>query len=163
MDLDWDVGTISELIWWQPFKISITIVELFARLVLVLEVEFTMQRYLTKREKHHIFRLMARFHANYLCPPWEKHTWDVLMLFSLIGKEDLRRLGHVDMLIAIRPCHGHSRTWVRHGFGNRRSNLFWELVWIMHWWFKHQSTSLVHILKTVPHLGDTKSKVVADG
>lgn len=67
------------------------------------------------------------------------------MMFSSLEK----KIETCDLLIIGWPCKGHSRA----DLYDPRSNLFWELVWIMNWWFKHQSTLFGYILESVPPYG----------
>ena len=116
-----------------------------------------------KVARHHINQLMARFSEQLPRFAMDKTFMALPNDVSLISKEDLRRLGYVDLLIVSWPCQGHSHAGAGHGLNDPRSNLFWELMRIMDWWFKHQSTPVGYILENVPPLGDTRSKVVEDG
>jgi hypothetical protein len=81
----------------------------------------------------------------------------------MISDEDLRRLGHVNIIIAGWPCQGHSRAGTAQGLDDPRSNLFADLMRLTQWWFIHQSTPPWYIFENVPLLGDTRQKMVKDG
>ena len=175
VDPYWDLGIISQSIRWQPPHMGIIVVELFAGigagLAAVLELELIVQRYIhvdsalvpCRAARQHINHLMARFPEKLSRSAVDKTFLALPNDVSLIFEVDLRRLGHVDLLSASWPCQGHSRAGGGHELDDPRSNLFWELMWIMDWWFKHQSTPLGYIMENVPPLSDTRSKVVDPG
>lgn len=72
-------------------------------------------------------------------------------------------LWYVDLLIMGWPYQGHFGTEIRQGLNDLWSNLFWRLMQIIHWWFKHQCTPLIYILEIVSPLGDTIAKIVSNG
>ncbi len=80
---------------------------------------------------------------------------------SLLGVQDLARVGPFDLVIARWPCQGH--TWVGRGEGlhDPRSRMFWEMLWVLHHLQTHQANAPTYILENVPLLGDTRSHVMA--
>jgi len=80
----------------------------------------------------------------------------------LISEDDLRLLGHVDLIIAGWPCQGHSRAGSGRGLDDPRSGLFADLLQLIQWWSTHQSTPPGYIFENVPPLGDTRTKVRED-
>ena len=58
----------------------------------------------------------------------------------MISDEDLKRLGHVDLIIVGWPCQGHSRAGTGQGLDDPRSSLFADLMRLTQWWFTHQLT-----------------------
>ena len=168
-------STFAQPIRWHPPLEGIILVELFAGigtgLAAVLEVGLKVQRYIhvdngfvsTRAARHHLQRLIAQYPEQ--LPPSAIHGCfghlprDV----TLISDEDLKRLGHVDLVIAGWPCQGHSRAGAGQGLDDPRSSLFWDLVRVTQWWFNHQSTPPGYIFENVPPLGDSRSKIVTDG
>lgn len=49
-----------------------------------------------------------------------------------IGEGDLGHLGYKDLLIAGWPCQGHSQVGVEQSLDDPQSNIFMELMGIMH-------------------------------
>ena len=86
-------------------------------LAAVLEVGITVRRYIhvdngytaNRAVRHHIQQLLLRYpvqlSASAILECYGQLPQDVTM----ISDEDLRRLGHVNLIIAGWPCQGHSR------------------------------------------------------
>ena len=81
---------------------------------------------------------------------------------ALIREDDLHRLGRVDLVIAGWPCQGHSRASLEKGLQDPRSELFWELLRVLHWWQRMQATPVGYILENVPPLGLVGSQIKGD-
>ena len=80
----------------------------------------------------------------------------------MIGEDDLYRLGRVDLVIVGWPCQGHSRAGLEKGLQDPRSELFWELLRLLHWWQRMQATYVGYILENVPPLGLVGSQIKGD-
>ena len=81
---------------------------------------------------------------------------------TVISEDDLRRLAHVDLLIAGWPCQGHLRAGAGRGLVDPQSSLFADLMRLIQWWYSDQSTPLGYIFENVPPLGNTRKKVLED-
>ena len=75
----------------------------------------------------------------------------------------LQHLHLMDMVIARWPCQGHSCVGVGRGLEDPMSNLFWDLICLMQWWFSHQPSPSWYIFKNVPLLGDPQDRVLEGG
>ena len=69
---------------------------------------------------------------------------------TFVSKEDLRRLGLIDLVFAGWPCLGHSRAGAGRGLEDPRSSLYWDLIQPMQWWFTHQPFTPGYIFDNVP-------------
>jgi len=168
-------STFARPIHWHPPEDGITLVELFAGigtgLAAVLEVGLKVKRYIhvdtgfvsNRGARHHLQRLLALYPEQ--LPPSAIHGCfgQLPRDVTLISDEDLRRLGHVDLLIAGWPCQGHSRAGAGRGLDDPRSSLFADLMRLTQWWFTHQASPPGYIFENVPPLGDTRTKVREDG
>jgi hypothetical protein len=80
---------------------------------------------------------------------------------SLVGAQDLTRVGEINLVIAGWPCQGHSTAGQGGGLQDHRSAMFWEMIRVI----KHLQDNQVHppayILENVPLLGDARSRIVA--
>ena len=166
---------LARTIQWRPPDEGITLVELFAGigtgLAAVLEAGLKVRRYVhvdsgfaaNRAARHHMQRLLALYPEQ--LPPSAIHGCfgklprDV----TLVSEDDLRRLGHVDLVIAGWPCQGHSRAGSGRGLDDPRSGLFADLLRLIQWWITHQSMPPGYIFENVPPLGDTRAKVREDG
>ena len=165
---------LARTIQWRPSDEGITLVELFAGigtgLAAVLEAGLTVRRYVhvdngyaaNRAARHHLQRLLALYatqlHPSAIRGCFGKLPRDV----TLISEEDLRGLGHVDLVIAGWPCQGHSRAGRGNGLDDLRSGLFADLLRLIQWWTTHQSMPPGYIFENVPPLGDTRAKVRED-
>ena len=172
--VDPSISLLARPIQWQPPEEGITLVELFAGigtgLAAVLEAGLKVRRYIhvdsgfaaNRAARHHVQRLLGLYPEQ--LPPsairgcFGKLPRDV----TLISDDDLRRLGHVDLIIAGWPCQGHSRAGSGRGLDDPRSGLFADLLRLIQWWSTHQSTPPGYIFENVPPLGDTRTKVRED-
>ena len=82
---------------------------------------------------------------------------------ALIGEEDLRRLGKVDLVMAEMAM---SRS-LSSGHGTRDSKIhdqgyFRKLLRLLHWWQCKQSTPVGYILENVPPLGHVGLRIQED-
>lgn len=175
LSVDSSTSLLARTIQWRPPDEGITLVELFAGigtgLAAVLEAGLKVRRYIhvdsgfaaNRAARHHMQRLLALYPEQ--LPPSAIHGCfgklprDV----TLVSDDDLRRLGHVDLVIAGWPCQGHSRAGSGRGLDDPRSGLFADLVRLIQWWTTHQSTPPGYIFENVPPLGDTRVKVHEDG
>ena len=160
---------------WHPPEDGITLVELFAGigtgLAAVLEAGIKVRRYIhvdtgfvsNKAARHHLQRLLALYPEQLSSSAIHGCFGQLPRDVTLISDEDLRRLGHVDLLIAGWPCQGHSRAGAGRGLDDPRSSLFADLIRLTQWWFTHQATPPGYIFENVPPLGDSRSKVREDG
>lgn len=168
-------SAFARLIRWHPPDEGITLVELFAGigtgLAAVLEAGLKVRRYIhvdigvvpNRAAQHHLQRLLALYPEQ--LPPSAIHGCfgQLPRDVTLISDEDLRRLGHIDLLIAGWPCQGHSRAGAGRGLDDPRSSLFADLMRLTQWWFTHQATPPGYIFENVPPLGDTRTKVLEAG
>jgi len=80
---------------------------------------------------------------------------------SLLGAQDLTRVGEINLVIAGWPCQGHSTAVQGGGLQDHRSAMFWEMIRVI----KHLQDNQVHppayILENVPLFGDARSRIVA--
>jgi site-specific DNA-cytosine methylase len=67
----------------------------------------------------------------------------------MFRNEDLKRLDHVNLIIARWPCQGHSRAGTGRGLDDPRSSLSTDLMKLTQWKFTHQLTSLGYIFENV--------------
>jgi hypothetical protein len=160
---------------WQPPPEGIVIVEIFGgigtSLAVVLEARITVRRYIyvdngyaaNRVVRHHIQQLLLRYRAQLSASAILGCCGQLPQDVTMVGDEDLRRLGHVDLIIAEWPCQGHSRGGTGQGLDDPRSSLFADLRRLTQWWFTHQSTPPGYSFENVPLLGDTRHKVVKDG
>lgn len=81
---------------------------------------------------------------------------------ALIGYEDLKRLGRVDLVAAGWSCQGHSRAGLGQGLQDPRSGLFWELLWLLQWWQCNQATPITYIFENMPPMGIMSVQVQND-
>ena len=175
LSMDSSTPLLARTIQWRPPDEGITLVELFAGigtgLAAVLEAGLKVRRYIhvdsgfaaNRAARHHMQRLLALYPEQ--LPPSAIHGCfgklprDV----TLVSDDDLRRVGHVDLVIAGWPCQGHSRAGSGRGLDDPRSGLFADLLRLLQWWMTHQSTPPGYIFENVPPLGDTRVKVLEDG
>ena len=173
--VDSSTPLLARPIQWQPPEEGITLVELFAGigtgLAAVLEAGLKVRQYIhvdsgfaaNRAARHHVQRLLALY-PEQLPPSAIRGCFGKLPRdITLISEDDLRRLGHVDLLIAGWPCQGHSRAGSGRGLDDPRSGLFADLLRLIQWWSTHQSTPPGYIFENVPPLGDTRTKVREDG
>jgi site-specific DNA-cytosine methylase len=167
--------SFAQPIRWQPPPEGIILVELFGGigtgLAAVLEVGLRVKKYIhvdngytaNRAVRHHIQQLLLRYPTQLPASSVHGCCGQLPQDVTLISDEDLRRLGHIDLLIAGWPCQGHSRAGAGQGLNDPRSSLFADLMRLTQWWFTHQSTPPGYIFENVPSLGDTRQKVVNDG
>ena len=153
---------------------GIVLVELFAGLstglAAVLEAGLFVSTYVyvdnndmvSKAAKHHIKQLQARYPRQLPASAVQGCMSRLPGDISLIGEEDLQRLGRVDLVMAGWPCQGHSRAGLGKGLQDPRSGLFWELLRLLRWWQRMQATPVGYILENVPPLGIVDPQVQAD-
>ena len=153
---------------------GIVLVELFAGLSIalaaVLEAGLSVHTYVyidnndvvSKAAKHHIKQLQARYPRQLPASAVQGCMSRLPGDISLIGEEDLQRLGRVDLVMAGWPCQGHSRAGLGRGLQDPRSGLFWELLRLLRWWQRMQATPVGYILENVPPLGTVDPQVQAD-
>ena len=125
---------------WQPPHESIAIVEIFGgigtSLAAVLEAGITVRRYIhvdsgyatNRNVRHHIQQLLVRYpvqlSASAILGCFGQLPQDVTM----ISDGNLKRLGHVDLIIVGWPCQGHLRAGTSQGLDDPRSSLFADLM-----------------------------------
>jgi hypothetical protein len=80
---------------------------------------------------------------------------------SLLGAQDLTRVGEINLVIAGWPCQGHSTAGKGGGLQTHQSAMFWEMILVIHHLQNNQVHSAAYILENVPLLGDARSRVVA--
>jgi site-specific DNA-cytosine methylase len=80
---------------------------------------------------------------------------------TLLGAQDLARVGPIDLVIARWPCQGHIWAGCGEGLHDLRSRMFWEMLRVLHHLQTHQARAPTYILKNVPLLGDTRFHVMA--
>ena len=136
---------------------GIVLVELFAGLstglAAVLEAGLSVSTYVyvdntdmvSKAAKHHIKQLQARYPRQLPASAVQGCMSQLPGDISLIGEEDLQRLGRVDLVMERWPCQGHSRAGLEKGLQDPRSGLFWELLRLLRWWQRMQAhTRWIH-------------------
>jgi hypothetical protein len=80
---------------------------------------------------------------------------------SLLGAQDLTRVGEVNLVIAWWPCQGHSTANKSGGLQDHQSTMFLKMIQVICHLQDNQVHSPAYILKNVPLLGDARSRVVA--
>jgi site-specific DNA-cytosine methylase len=113
--------------------------------------------------RHHIQQLLLRYPAQLSASVILGCCGQFPQYVTMISDEDLRRLGHVNLIIAGWPCQGHSRAGTGQSLDDPRSSLFADLMRLTQWWFTHQSSPPGYIFENVSSLDDTRQKVVKDG
>ena len=88
----------------------------------------------SKAAKHHIKQLRARYPRQLLASIVKGCMSQLPHDITLIGEDDLHKLGRVDLVIAGWHWQGHSRVGLGKGLQDPRSELFWELLRLLHWW-----------------------------
>ena len=153
---------------------GVILVELFVGLstglVVVLEAGLSVHMYVyvdtndmvNKVAKHHIKQLQARYPRQLPASVVQGCMSRLPGNISLIGKKDLQRRGRVDLVMAGRPCQGHSRARLGKGLQDPCSGLFWEHLRLLRWWQRMQATQFGYILENVPPLGIVDLQVQAD-
>ncbi|HEY9806811.1 MAG TPA: DNA cytosine methyltransferase [Candidatus Obscuribacterales bacterium] len=169
------LSAFAQPIHWHPPDEGITLVELFAGigtgLAAVLEAGLKVRRYIhvdtgfvsNRAARHHLHNLLALYPEQLPSSAIHGCFGQLPRDVTLISDEDLRRLGHVDLLIAGWPCQGHSRAGAGRGLDDPRSSLFADLMRLTQWWFTHQAAPPGYIFENVPPLGDSRTKVLEDG
>ena len=150
---------------------GVVLVDLFARLstrlAAILEAGLSIQPYVyvdnndmvSKATKHHIKQLQARYPRQLPASAMQGCMSQLPSDISLIGEEDLQRLGRMDLVMAGWPCQGHSRAGLGKGLQDPRSCLFWELLRLLRWWQRMLATPVGYILENVPPLGTMDPQV----
>ena len=115
--LTWNCGSVS--LYYRPE--GIILVELFAGLctglAAMLEAGLSIHRYVyvdnhdtvRRAARHHIAQLRARYPGQLSTSAVQGCMSQLPSNIALIGEEDLRKLGRVDLVRAGWPCQGHSR------------------------------------------------------
>ena len=146
--------SFAQPIRWQPSPEGIVLVEIFGGigtgLAAVLEAGITVRRYIhvdngyaaNRAVRHHIQQLLLRYPAQLSASAIHGCCGQLPQDVTMISDEDLRRLGHVDLIIAGWPCQGHSRAGTGQGLDDPRSSLFADLMRLTQWWFTHQFVDL---------------------
>jgi len=80
---------------------------------------------------------------------------------TLLGAQDLARVGPINLVITGWPCQGHTRAGRGEELRDFRFHMFWEMLRVLHHLRTHQARVLAYILENVPLLGDTRSHVMA--
>lgn len=150
--------SFTQPIHWYPLEEGITLLELFARiytsLAVILEAGLKVKRCIHvdiefvpnyRGARHDVQKLLVVYPEE--LPPSALHNYfgylprDV----TLINDEDLRRLGHVDLLIAGWLWQGHSRAEANEGLDDPQSSLFIDLMQFARWWFTHQNNDSIEV------------------
>ena len=116
----------------------------------------------SKVAKHYIKQLQARYPRQLPASAVQGCMSRLPSNISLIGEEDLQRLGRVDLVMAGWPCQGHSRAGLGKGLQDPRSSLFWELLRLLRWWQRMQATPVGYILENVLPLGTVDPQAQAN-
>jgi site-specific DNA-cytosine methylase len=127
-------------------------------LAAVLEAGITVRRYIhvdngyatNRAVRHHIQQLLLKYPTQLSASAILGCCGQLPQDVTMISDEDLRRLGHVNLIIAGWPCQRHSRAEIGQGLDDPRSSLFADLMRLIQWWFTHQSTPPGYIFKNVP-------------
>lgn len=116
---------------------GIVLVEFFARLgtrlVVALEAGLVIQTYTyvdnniiaCRSAMRHLQQLRMRYPRQLSASAIQGCMSCIPTNIALIGYEDLKRLGRVDLVVAGWPCQG---------FQDPRSSLFWDLLQLLQWW-----------------------------
>ena len=168
-------SALAHPILWQSPDAGITLVDLFGGidtgLAAVLEAGLTDRRYIyvdnsqvsTRVAHHHLHQLMVLYPQQLPLIAIRGYFTRLPRDVTLISEANLRHLGPVDMVIAGWPCQGHSCARAGRGLEDPRSNLFWDLIRLIQWWFSHQPTPPGYIFENVPLLEDSRDKVLEGG
>jgi hypothetical protein len=80
---------------------------------------------------------------------------------SLLGAQDLTRVGEINLVIAGWPYQGHSTAGKGGGLQDHQSAMFWEMIRVICHLQDNQLHPPAYIFENVPLLGDAWSRVVA--
>ena len=153
---------------------GIALVELFAGLgaglAAALEAGLVIQTYtyvdnniiVRRSAMHHLQQLQMRYPRQLSASAIQGCMSRIPTDIALIGYEDLKRLGRVDLVVAGWPCQGHSRAGLGQGLQDPRSGLFWELLRLLRWWQCNQATPIAYIFENVPPMGIVNAQVHND-
>jgi hypothetical protein len=80
---------------------------------------------------------------------------------TLLGVQDLVKVGLIDLVITKWPCQGHIQAGHGEGLCDPRFRMFWEMLRMLRHLQTHQARAPTYILENVPLLGDTRFHVMA--
>jgi site-specific DNA-cytosine methylase len=80
---------------------------------------------------------------------------------TLLGAQDLARVGPINLVITRWPCQGHTRAGRGEGLRDPQSHMFWEMFRVLRYFQTHQAHVPAYILGNVPLLGDIRYHVMA--
>jgi site-specific DNA-cytosine methylase len=86
----------------------------------------------------------------------------VLANLALIAKEDLQRLGRIDLVMGGWPCQRHSRVGLGQGLQDLLLGLFSKFLRLLRWWQCKQSTMVAYIFENVPPMEIVSARVCKD-
>jgi site-specific DNA-cytosine methylase len=81
---------------------------------------------------------------------------------TLLGAQDLAKVGPIDLVIVGWPCQGHTRASNGEGLCDPQFRMFWEMLQVLRHFQTHQACAPTYILENVPLLGDIKSHVMVN-
>ena len=167
-------ATAQKLVQLNPSHQGLVLVELFGGVATglraVLEAGLSVYKYVyvdndgvaRQAARHHISQLRARFGAQLPATAVQGCMSVLPSDIRLVGKEDLHRVGRVDLVMAGWPCQGHSHAGLGLGLQDPKSSLFWELLRLLRLWKQLQSTPVGYILENVLPLGSGSPEIQKD-
>ncbi len=128
--------------WEYPSK-GICILDVFGGistgLAIMIQAGIPIRKYLyveidetTKRvSSRHLALLMQQYPELLPRSIIRGYQWALPLNITLLGVQDLVRVGPIDLVITGWPCQGH--TWAGRGEGlhDPRFRMFWEMLWVL--------------------------------
>jgi site-specific DNA-cytosine methylase len=110
---------------------------------------------------HHLALLMRRYPELLPRSAIQGYQRALPSYITLLGVQDLVRVGLINLVIVRWPCQGHIRAGRGEGLRDLRSRMFWEMLRVLRHFQTHQARVPAYILQNVPLLGDSRSHVMA--
>ena len=111
---------------------------------------------------HHLQQLWMRYPRQLSASTIQGCMSRIPTDIVLIGYEDLKRLGRMDLVVAGWPYQGHSQAGLGQELQDPLSGLFWELLRSLQWWQHKQATLIAYIFEDVPLMGIMSVQVQND-
>jgi len=159
---------------WEYPSEGICVLDLFGGidtgLVAVLQASIMVRKYFyverdetaKKVSSRHLALLMRRYPELLSRSAIPGYQQALPLNITLLGAQDLARVGLINLVIARWPCQGHTRAGRGEGLRDPRSHMFWEILQVLCHLQTHQARVPAYILENVPLLGDTTSHVMAN-
>jgi site-specific DNA-cytosine methylase len=162
----------SSTIHWRPLEDGIVLLELFGGigngLVAVLQVGLKVKRYIyvdvdevaRQVAKRHSQRLRTQF-PELLATSAIKTSFSMLVGdIALVSAEDIYHCGHVDLVIAGRPCQDISMAGKQNGLQDGRSSRFHDMIRVMCYLQTSQRRPPGYIVENVLVVNSSRSRTL---